>query len=63
MFYFSLFIATVVLCLIRTYIKYVNLSLSLSPCAAIRKEIDEIEEGKYTTENNVLKVTVYMYVL
>ena len=28
----------------------------LSPYAAIRKEISEIEEGKYTTENNVLKV-------
>ena len=45
---------------VSTYVKYVNFafSLSLSPCAAIRKEMDEIEEGKYTTENNVLKVTV-----
>lgn len=42
----------------RTYIECVNFAFSLSPCTAIRKEIDEIEEGKYTTENNVLKVTI-----
>ena len=34
----------------------VYMYLHFLPYTAIKEEISEIEEGKYTTENNVLKV-------